>query len=55
VFCTEKGAAKIRGSSLFFTFARDFYENASELEKDLHIVRVTLIDLYHIEHFDDDV
>ncbi|CDW88793.1 UNKNOWN [Stylonychia lemnae] len=53
LFLQEKGRAKILGSSLFFTFARDYYEQAEIFDNKLHIVRVKLIDLCHVEHLED--
>eukprot|EP00347_Sterkiella_histriomuscorum_P018448 403345474 len=53
-FIKTKGRAIILGSSLFFTFARDYYEKAEEYDKELHIARVKLIDLCHVEHFNEE-
>ncbi len=47
----ERGKAKILGSSLFFVCARDYYDEHEMYDDKLTIVSVSLIDLCHMEPF----
>lgn len=48
-FIKEKGKAVILGSSLFFTFARDYYDESEKHEDKIKIIDVTLIDMCHMD------
>ena len=50
----DKGKAIILGSSLFFSFARDYYEEWETYDDKIKIVDVHLIDMCHMELFKDD-
>lgn len=39
----------ILGSSLFFTFARDYYDETEDVQSTVKLVDVTLIDMCHME------
>lgn len=41
--------AIILGSSLFFTFARDYYDTAEEIHDKIKVADVKLIDMCHME------
>jgi len=52
-FIKEKSKAVILGSSLFFTFARDYYDESDKYEEKLKIIDVTLIDMCHMDISDE--
>ena len=43
-FISDKGLCVIKGSSLFFTSSRDYFDDWKNYEEDLKIAEVTLID-----------
>jgi hypothetical protein len=44
----------IKGSSLFFTFARDYFDEWQQYDDTLKIVDVKLIDMCHMELLKED-
>jgi hypothetical protein len=48
----KRGIARIVGASLFFVCARDYYFS-EDIDK-VRVVDVFLIDLCHLEYFDDE-
>eukprot|EP00347_Sterkiella_histriomuscorum_P016458 403353099 len=48
-FLENQSKAVIKGSSLFFTFARDYFDNFQDYESQLQIVDVHLIDMCHMD------
>lgn len=52
--CKENGKARIVGASLFFVCARDYFCEAEKYEDQIHIADVYLIDLCHMEIFEEE-